>query len=63
MKFRYTGRAHVRIIGKYEWNAENGYVQDVTDEELILNLQTYPRNEWEEVPEPVKTKTKKVGGK
>lgn len=35
---RYTGRAQRRIVERYEWNADNGYVQTVTGRALLERL-------------------------
>ena len=52
MKIRYTGTAGIRIIDPYRWDSSNGYVQDVTDPDMLLNLLTYPKPEFESVEEP-----------
>jgi hypothetical protein len=58
MRVKYVGTAGTRIIEPYTWNAENGYVQDVTDLELIENLRTYPRADFEFLDEePVEVET------
>jgi len=46
MKIRYTGTAGVRIVEPYRWDESNGYVQDVTDPEILEDLLTYPRPEF-----------------
>ncbi len=51
MKIRYTGTAGVRIVEPYRWDESNGYVQDVTDPEILENLLTYPKPEFEPVEE------------
>jgi hypothetical protein len=52
MKIKYTGTAGVRIVEPYQWDASNGYVQDVTDPAILENLLTYPKPEFEAVEEP-----------
>lgn len=49
MKIRYVGTSDVRIIGEYRWDASNGFVQDVTDPEILENLLTYPKPDFEAV--------------
>ena len=62
MKIRYTGTAGVRIVEPYRWDESNGYVQDVTDPEILENLLTYPRPEFEPVEEAsVEEKAPEVG--
>ena len=51
MKIRYTGTAGVRIVEPYRWDESNGYVQDVTDPEILEDLLTYPRPEFVTVEE------------
>jgi hypothetical protein len=46
MKIKYVGSSGVRIIGVFEWNAQNGFVQDVPNE-LAASLLTYPRPDFE----------------
>jgi hypothetical protein len=52
MKIKYVGLAGVRVIEPYRWEKENGYIQDVTDEAILMNLLTYPRPDFEVVEEP-----------
>lgn len=47
MLFRYVGSSGIRIIGNYQWDASNGFVTEVADPELILNLLSYPLPEFE----------------
>lgn len=47
---RYVGGAQVRVIGKYRWEAGNGYVQKVPAA-LAAELMTYPRPDFELVNE------------
>ena len=46
MRIKYVGGSGVRIIGGFEWNAQNGFVQDVPNE-LAASLLTYPRPDFE----------------
>ena len=46
MKFKYIGKAGVRIVRQYRWEARNDFVQDVEEPELIEDLQTYPTGEF-----------------
>ncbi len=46
MKFKYIGKAGVRIVKQYRWEARNGFIQDVEEPELIENLLTYPTGEF-----------------
>lgn len=52
MKIRYTGRAGVRIVGPYRWDESNDFVQDVTDQDILMDLLTYPRPVFGVVDEP-----------
>ena len=62
MKIRYTGTAGVRIVEPYRWDETNGYVQDVTDPEILEDLLTYPRPEFVAVEEAsVEEKAPDVG--
>jgi hypothetical protein len=45
MRVKYIGSAGVRIIEPYEWNAGNGFVQEVPDE-VAASLLTYPRPDF-----------------
>lgn len=45
-RIKYIGSSDPRVIGKYEWNSENEFIQTVTDPELIENLKTYPYDNW-----------------
>lgn len=47
IRVRYVGTAKAREVGAYRWSAENGYVARVDDPETVLNLMTYPRNQFE----------------
>ena len=46
MKFKYVGKAGVRIIDPYRWEYKNDFVQDVQEPELIENLLSYPTSEF-----------------
>lgn len=46
MKFKYIGKAGVRIVRQYRWEARNDFTQDVKEPELIENLLTYPTGEF-----------------
>lgn len=37
---RYVGLAGRRIVNEYEWNAQNGFVQEVADQALVETLRT-----------------------
>jgi hypothetical protein len=37
---RYVGLAGRRIVDGYEWNAQNGFVQEVADQALVETLRT-----------------------
>lgn len=47
IRVRYVGTAAVREIGALRWDSSNGYMCDVDDPEMLLNLMTYPRNQFE----------------
>jgi hypothetical protein len=61
MKIKYTGRRKIRIVGPYQWDESNDFIQEVTDPELAEDLLSEPSNEWMELPaeyEPPKKKKK-----
>lgn len=35
---RYVGLAGRRIVNQYEWNAQNGFVQEIADQALVETL-------------------------
>lgn len=39
VRVRYIGMAGRRIVGEHEWNAQNGFVQEVADRALVAVLQ------------------------
>jgi len=47
MMIRYVGKSTVRELGQYVWNAENGYLQDVTDPQTLEEILTYPKPDFE----------------
>jgi len=49
MRIRYIGNATVRRIGRYSWNAENDFVQDVEEPQFATELLTYPTPQFEAV--------------
>lgn len=60
MNIRYTGKRKIRIVGPYQWDASNGFIQEVTEQDLIDDLLTEPSNEFEAEPEPEPAKAKKA---
>lgn len=61
MKIRYVGSSGRRIVGEFEWNSDNGFVEDVTDSEIVADLLTYPRPEFVLVEDEPLTSLPQVG--
>ncbi len=59
MNIRYVGPATVREVGPYRWDMNNGFVQDVTDPEILENLLTYPKPDFEAAEAEVEVKQAK----
>jgi hypothetical protein len=56
MRIKYVGQSQRRIVGAHEWNKANGFIVDIQDIPLAMELITTPDGEFAAVEEAEKDK-------